>query len=82
MLDLTDAYLVNLSRQGVLSKDENGQTIFVGLTRVESERYHSLSSPTALRNFSDAAEFLILDSKHALAINRTMPTTDPRIRRV
>lgn len=80
MLNLTHAFLMNLGRQGILSKDGDGRTIFTGLTRAESERYHALSDSKCPQSFRDAAEFLMLDNKHSVALLKTMPTTDRRTR--
>jgi hypothetical protein len=67
MLDLNDGARASLRRAKALGMDSDGREIFVGLTRAESERYHSLSNPAWRCSLSEHLEFLQLDSRHLQA---------------
>jgi hypothetical protein len=69
MLDLTNENRASLLRRFAITQDAQGLDIFVGLTHEESKRYQLLSDPWRENNLRDAAEFLLLDKKHDLAMS-------------
>jgi hypothetical protein len=45
MLELTEGIRASLERSLALGEDAEDREVFVGLSRIESERYHLLSDP-------------------------------------
>lgn len=68
LLDLSNENRDRLTRQKALVRDDHGNEIFIGLTHGESYRYQLLSDPWRENTIRDAAEFLLLDKKHEIAM--------------
>jgi hypothetical protein len=45
MLELTEVIRASLERSLALGEDAEDREVFLGLSRIESERYHLLSDP-------------------------------------
>lgn len=67
MLRLTEGEKHYLLEMRALSKDAEGNDVFVGLTSEESEHYHFLSNPMKSLEHSEREEYLALHEKHELA---------------
>lgn len=70
MLDLTPHNRAYLLRRYAIEQDDQDLECFVGLTHDESKRYLLLSDPSHENSLRDAAEFLLLDKKHDLAMDK------------
>jgi hypothetical protein len=67
-MKIADVELEYLNEMRMLSTDEHGRTIFVGLTLAESEEYYALVSQGHEGRHSDDSErYIELHDKHELA---------------
>lgn len=64
MLKLTDSNRAFLNEIRALNSDEQGQEIFVGLTRKESERYLELGEIDKHLSAKEQDEYLKLDEQY------------------
>lgn len=77
MLELTEGIRASLERSLALGEDAEGREVFVGLSRIKSERYHLLSDPGREWSLKEHLEFLCLDTKHAEA-HASLNPVDPQ----